>query len=101
MTWGVEAHVRDRFGRAGVQADRIAFARDSYTFRFPGTPSAFVDAFRRYYGPTMNAFDAAAQQGRADALLGELEALFGSQNTGERPGMTLIPATFLRVTVSV
>ncbi len=101
MTWGVEDHVRDRFGRAGAPADRIALARDSYTFRFPGTPAAFVDTFRRSYGPTMNAFDAAAQQGLADALLGELEALFNNQNTSGRLDTTSIPATFLRVTVSV
>lgn len=99
MTWGVEANVIERFGGAGIAADTIAFARDTYTFNFGGTPSEFVDAFRRYYGPTMNAFDAAEKNGRTDALREELEALFTSQNKSTSKGSTSIPATFLRVTV--
>ena len=97
MTWGVESHVIERFAAAGVPADKISFVRDTFTFNYPGTPSAFVDEFRKYYGPTMNAFDAAAKNGRAADLQKELEALFGSQNRGQ--GATSIPATFLRVTV--
>lgn len=75
--------------------------RDTYTFNYPGVPSALVDAFRRYYGPTMNAFEAAEKNGRADDLLKELETLFNSQNKSERTDATSIPATFLRVTVGV
>jgi SAM-dependent methyltransferase len=97
MTWGIEANVIERFGNAGVAEDRITFARETYTFNYPGTPSAFVEEFRRYYGPTMNAFDAAEKNGRSDALRAELEALFAAQNTSETA--TSIPATFLRVTV--
>ena len=101
MTWGVESHVLERFGRAGVPEERIAFVRDTYTFNFAGTPSEFVGAFRQYYGPTMNAFDAAEKNGREADLLKELEALFNSQNTSTRQDATSIPATFLRVTVAV
>lgn len=97
MTWGIEANVIERFGNAGVAKDRIAFARETYTFNYPGSPSAFVEEFRRYYGPTMNAFDAAERNGRSEALRAELEALFAAQNTSETA--TSIPATFLRVTV--
>jgi ubiquinone/menaquinone biosynthesis C-methylase UbiE len=99
MTWGVEQHVVERFGDAGIPAEQIAFARDTYTFRFGDTPSKFVAAFRAYYGPTMNAFDAAEADGRASELQSELEALFNEQNTSPN-GVTSIPATFLRVTVS-
>lgn len=98
MTWGVESHVIERFARAGVPADKISFVRDTFTFTYPGTPSAFVDEFRKYYGPTMNAFEAAARNGRDADLQEELEGLFGSQNRGN--GETSIPATFLRVTVA-
>lgn len=101
MTWGVESHVLDRFGQAGVKEEDIAFVRDTYTFRFAGTPSEFVDTFRQYYGPTMNAFDAAAKNGRQDELRKELEELFASQNRGKETDRTEIPATFLRVTVQV
>jgi SAM-dependent methyltransferase len=101
MTWGIEANVVERFASAGVPRDNVSFARDTYTFNFPGTPSEFVEVFRRYYGPTMNAFEAAEKNGRADDLKKELDALFESQNTSPRKDATSIPATFLRVTVVV
>jgi SAM-dependent methyltransferase len=99
MTWGVESNVVERFAAAGVPAANISFARDTFTFNFPGTPSQLVDEFRKYYGPTMNAFEAAEKQGRAGELQEELEQLFNSQNKSENG--TSIPATFLRVTVSL
>jgi hypothetical protein len=99
MTWGIESNVIERFAAAGIPKDNIAFARDKFTFNFPGTPAQFVDAFRNYYGPTMNAFEAAEKQGRAAELQKQLEELFNSQNKSQEG--TSIPATFLRVTVSV
>jgi SAM-dependent methyltransferase len=101
MTWGVEANVIERFGAAGVPNDNVSFVRDTYTFNFPGTPAEFVDVFRRYYGPTMNAFEAAEKSGRAEQLRSELDALFQNQNTTPGKKVTSIPATFLRVTVAV
>jgi SAM-dependent methyltransferase len=101
MTWGVESHVEERFGKAGIGRENISFARDTYMFEFPGTPSAFLGEFRQYYGPTMNAFDAAGKNGRAEELHKELENLFEAQNTALRRDTTRIPATFLRVTVLV
>ena len=101
MTWGVESNVIERFAAAGVPAEKISFIRDTFTFNFRGAPSAFVDEFRKYYGPTMNAFEAAHQNGRAADLQKELEALFNSQNKSSRKDATSIPATFLRVTVLV
>jgi hypothetical protein len=98
MTWGVESHVIDRFAAAGVPTDKVSFVRDTFTFNYPGTPSAFVEEFRNYYGPTMNAFEAAEKNGRAADLQRDLGALFSSQNQGK--GSTSIPATFLRVTVA-
>jgi len=101
MTWGVEERVIERFSAAGIPKERISFARDTYTFNFRGSPSEFVGVFRNYYGPTMNAFEAAEKNGRATDLQRELEALFTSQNTSTAVGHTSVPATFLRVTVSV
>jgi ubiquinone/menaquinone biosynthesis C-methylase UbiE len=97
VTWGVESNVIERFTAAGVPAENISFARDTFTFNFPGTPSALLDVFRKYYGPTMNAFEAAEKQGRAAELQKQLEDLFNSQNKSQEG--TSIPATFLRVTV--
>lgn len=100
MTWGIESNVIERFGSAGVAKDRISFLRDTYTFNFPHPPSELVGEFRKYYGPTMNAFEAAGKNGRAADLQGELETLFESQNRSANKSTTSIPATFLRVTVA-
>ena len=101
MTWGVESNVVERFAAAGAAKEKISFARDSFTFNYPGTPVEYLALFRQFYGPTMNAFEAAEKSGRADALQKELEALFNAQNNSPRKAATSISATFLRVTVSV
>ena len=101
MTWGVEDNVIERFAAAGVPADKISFERDTYTFDFPGTPSQFLAEFKTYYGPTMNAFEAAAANGREAELHAELDALFNAHNASATKDATSIPATFLRVTVAV
>jgi ubiquinone/menaquinone biosynthesis C-methylase UbiE len=100
MTWGVESHVLERFGAAGIPPERISCVKDTYTFNAPVTPAAYLADFRDYYGPTMNAFAAAEQSGKAANLQQELQGLFERQNTS-RNGVTTIPATFLRVTVNV
>ena len=101
MTWGVESNVIERFGSAGVPAGNVSFTKDTYTFRFNGSPSALLAEFRTWYGPTMNAFAAAEQSGREANLQSELEALFNRENRSGSADTTAIPATFLRVTVSV
>jgi SAM-dependent methyltransferase len=97
MTWGVEGDVIERFTAAGVPEEKISFQRDTYSFNYPGSPSELVAEFKGFYGPTMNAFEAAAGNGRDAELESELDALFNEQNTSDDG--TSIPATFLRVTV--
>ncbi|TAJ23333.1 MAG: class I SAM-dependent methyltransferase [Planctomycetota bacterium] len=99
MTWGVESHVRERFAGAGISAERVRCTHATWTFRGAGTPSEVLAIFRDYYGPTMNAYAAAAQSGRAAELERELDALFRSHNKAARG--TEIPATYLRVEVAV
>jgi len=101
MKWGVEADVTERFGAAGIPPGMINFMRDSFTFRYPDSPSAFLKEFRQYYGPTMNAFEAAGKNGKAEELQRELDALFNAHNKSGRADQTVITATFLRVTVEV
>jgi len=101
MTWGVESNVVERFGAAGISKAQISCVRDTYTFSYSGSPADFVATFRAYYGPTMNAFEAAEKNGRATELEEELVALFQAQNRSPSPNRTSIPATFLRVTASV
>jgi SAM-dependent methyltransferase len=101
MTWGVEENVIERFAAAGVPEEKIFFERDTYTFNYPGAPSDLLAAFRTYSGPTMNAFEAAAADGREADLQAELDALFNAQNASPSGDGTSIPTTFLRVTVAV
>ena len=99
MLWGKEESVIERFVNAGIPEQNISFIRDSFTFNAPYPPSELLQTFKNYYGPTMNAFEAAEKNGKVAELQHELEALFNSQNKSTDPNKTSIPATFLRVTV--
>lgn len=101
MLWGVESHVIERFGQAGISGEKITFVKDTFLFKAPFSPAQYVERFRNYYGPTMNAFEAAEKSGKALDLQRELEDLFNRQNQSGSPHTTSIPATFLRVTVRV
>jgi ubiquinone/menaquinone biosynthesis C-methylase UbiE len=101
MTWGVESSVKERFEAAGVSPSAVSCERNEYTFNFNGTPAQFVDDFRLYYGPTMNAFEATESNGRALELRRELVALFEEHNQSKQEGVTSITAAFMRVTVNV
>ncbi len=100
MLWGVPDQVRERFAGAGLSADAVRCEQDSYVFRFRGSPEEFLETFRRFYGPTMNAYEAAARNGREAELHEELSALFREQNQGGE-GETVIAANFLRVEVAL
>ncbi|MES2850793.1 MAG: methyltransferase domain-containing protein [Bacteroidota bacterium] len=99
MLWGVEEKVIERFESAGIPKENISFEKETFTFNAPYSPVEFVSKFKNYYGPTMNAFDAAEKNGKADELQTELEALFNNQNQSGSVDTVSIPATFLRVTV--
>lgn len=99
MLWGVESSVTERFESAGVPKENISFERDTFTFRAPFSTTEFVQRFKNFYGPTMNAFEAAGRNGKEPDLQRELEDLFAAQNkSGDRDSVA-IPATYLRVTV--
>ena len=101
ITWGVEASVIERFVQAGVSNDKISLVKDTYQFISPDkTPADFIDLFEKFYGPTMNAVEAAQKTGRIGDLHTQLVQLADAQNRSTDGG-TLIPATFLRVTVRV
>ena len=100
MLWGVEDHVTERFVNAGIAKENISFSRDTFTFNASYPPPVLVETFKSYYGPTMNAFEAAEKNGKASDLQRELENLFNNQNKSTDPDTTSIPATFLRVTVT-
>jgi len=101
MTWGVEENVLERFGAAGIPAEDITCERTMFLFESPNTPSQYLADFRDYYGPTMNAYTAAAANGREAELHGELGALVNEHNSAEEGEGTRIEAAYLRVTVMV
>ena len=99
MTWGVDTHILERFGQAGVAKEKVSLAKDTFSFQSPvKSPAEVIELFRRFYGPTMNAFEAAQRSGTADELHDQLLELAEAHNT-KSDGSTSIPATFLRVTV--
>jgi ubiquinone/menaquinone biosynthesis C-methylase UbiE len=100
MLWGMESHVIERFEKAGIPKENISFEKEIFAFKAAYTPIEFVAAFRDYYGPTMNAFEAAGKNGKTADLQRELEELFNKENRSEDE-TTLIPAAFLKVTVNV
>lgn len=101
MRWGVESDILERFGRAGVAAGKVSMVKDTFYFTSPDqSPERFIELFRDFYGPTMNAYDAARKNGKDQELHSELVALANRQNKSNGAG-TLIPATFMRITVSV
>ena len=99
MTWGVDSHVIERFGQAGVPQEKISMVKDTYHFALPDkSPAQFIELFERFYGPTMNAVEAAQKSGKVEELHNQLVELATAQNQSTDGG-TSIPATFLRVTV--
>ncbi len=101
MTWGVESNIVERFGQAGMSKEKISMIKDTYLFQSPDKSTAqFIDLFSRFYGPTMNAYEAAQKNGKEEDLNNQLLELAKSQNKSVG-GSTSIPATFMRVTVSL
>jgi len=75
--------------------------RTPFYFASPDkSPAHYMDLFRRFYGPTMNAYDAAEKNGKTEELHTQLVGMAEAQNQNKNGG-TNIPATFLRVTVSL
>ncbi len=101
MLWGIEDHVTERFKSVGIEKDKISYSHETFTFILSCSPADYVALFKNYYGPTMNAFEAAEKNGNSAGLQKELEVLFTSQNKSESPDSISIPATFLLVDVEV
>jgi len=101
VTWGVEANVIERFGRAGIPPEKISAVKSTWYFTSSNRGAReFMEVFAKFYGPTMNAVEAAEKSGRIGELRAQLAELAQSQNTNTAGG-TYIPATFLRVTAQL
>jgi len=100
MTWGVESHIIERFGEAGVPAEKISMVPDTYYFASPGKdPDEFIKVWETFYGPTMNAVEAASKVGKENELHNQLVDLTKTLNKSKEG--IFVPGTFLRVTVSL
>jgi hypothetical protein len=101
MTWGMDTHIIERFGQAGVPKEKISMVKGTWNFvSSDKSPADLIDLFRRFYGPTMNAFEAAKNNGKVEELHSQLLELAKSQNQSTDGGI-LIPATYLQVTARV
>lgn len=101
MLWGIEEEVVKRFGIAGIPADQITTNPDIFEFTSATHgPDDWVSMMRDYYGPTMNAYDAARASGNEAELHRQLAELTHSHNHAVGNG-TRVRATYLRVTVDV
>ncbi|HEX6867629.1 MAG TPA: methyltransferase domain-containing protein [Candidatus Limnocylindrales bacterium] len=93
VLWGTEGRLRELF------ADDIAemrVERRSFVFRYP-SPKAYVDYWRRYYGPTLKAFDAVGADGQA-ALEADLLELIARFNRADG-GTMIVPNEYLEVVI--
>jgi SAM-dependent methyltransferase len=91
MLWGTESHLRSLFGD---DVSSLRSAERTFTFRFTSADE-FVSSFRRWYGPTLKAFES-LDAGRSEALERDLRRL---ANRHDRLGTDAIaiPATYLEV----
>lgn len=90
MLWGFEPHLRKLFGRA---VTRLDVTERTFTFRFDSA-EAFVDFFRRWYGPTLKAFAALEGTDGAEALERDLVALARRFDRLGGDGAVAIPSTY-------
>lgn len=75
--------------------------KDTYYFvHADKTPAKFIELFESFYGPTMNAVEAARKNGKAEELHKQLVELANAHNQS-KDGSTYIPAAYMRVTVSL
>jgi ubiquinone/menaquinone biosynthesis C-methylase UbiE len=95
MLWGTEEYLDDLFGASVAVA---ASTERVCTFRFT-SPEEFVGFFRRWYGPTLKAFEAldeTAKRGLAD----DLADLAGRWNR-HSSGSIAIPSTYLETVLTL
>lgn len=93
MQWGAEATVRERL-QPGFTDVRLT--RRIALMRYPFPPAETVEFFRKYYGPTLRAFESLPEAGQA-ALRRDLVELQTRHNTAKVDGHTEVAAEYLEV----
>ena len=93
IQWGTETRLRELFGDS--VADLRAEKRH-YVFR-DRSPEAYIANWRRFYGPTMKAFEAVGPAGEA-ALHADLLGLIARFNRADN-GTMVVPSEYLEVVI--
>jgi SAM-dependent methyltransferase len=91
LEWGTEERLRELFGD---DVSELGVSEQTCTFRSESA-EAFVAFFRRWYGPTLKAFEALDDEGQA-ALAADLVALVERFDRLDGPEVA-IPATYVEV----
>lgn len=96
LLWGTEQHLSDLFGdsAAGLRSRRRTF-----TFRFT-SPEDFVGFFRRWYGPTLKAFEALDDRGRT-SLAADLVDLAQRCDRNRDGGSIALPSAYLETVLTL
>jgi SAM-dependent methyltransferase len=91
VLWGDPEIASKRFGAAA----RVQTTKQALLFKFPFSPSAAVEHFRKYFGPTVTTFARLDPQGQ-EALRRDLVRLWEEHNQGDA-GHTAVRAEYLDV----
>ena len=93
ILWGTDARLRELFiGQIGELRAEKRF----YTFR-DRSPDHFIEYWRTFYGPTLKAFDAVGESGRA-ALEADMLDLIARFNRAD-DGTMVVPSEYLEAVI--
>jgi ubiquinone/menaquinone biosynthesis C-methylase UbiE len=93
ILWGTEARLQELFGDAVVELREV---KRYYTFR-ARSPQAFIEDWKRWYGPTLKAFQAVGEDG-APALEADLLDLISRFNQAT-DGTMAVPSAYLETVI--
>ena len=93
VQWGTEERLRELFGNAITE---LRAEKRHYVFRYR-SPEAYLEYWRRYYGPTMRSFEAVGEAGRA-ALEADLFDLIARFNRAD-DGSMIVPSEYLETVI--
>jgi ubiquinone/menaquinone biosynthesis C-methylase UbiE len=93
LQWGTPERIGELFASASSD---IRFERRFYTFRAPSA-QAWIEQFRRWYGPTLKSFETVGEAGRG-ALEADLLELIGGLNRAD-DGTMVVPSEYLETVI--